>query len=377
MPARPTVPTGPTGLGTEAARLLLRRPALPDSAAEAVPELHTCGPLRDDRALGETVNDRLLDWAADVGIYPGRLEEIRAADFGRLVMLCYPDTDDVERLLAPARCTLAAWAMDDHYCDDTTLGAAPHLLGSRLAAAAAAADRLRLPGRYATEFDDAVRDDPVLTAVRSAVEHLATVATPAQVTRARHAMTSLFPGMAQEATWRATSRVPAVWEYLVNRQANSFRPCLAVIDAVGGYQLADDVWSDPRLQHTLTTATLASSLLNDLYSVHREARDTGQDFNLPLSIAAEDNCSLPEAIERGAALHNQLMRHYEAQAATLALAGPPELRRYLVGVSAWCGGNHAWHHGNPRYASSPPTGLSSWAQPPRRRQRTSDEGDPA
>ncbi|QDQ09193.1 family 2 encapsulin nanocompartment cargo protein terpene cyclase [Streptomyces spectabilis] len=346
------LPTGPTGLGTAAARLLPRRP--PSATATVpdlhIPDLHTCGPLRDDPALGEEVDDRLLAWAAGIGIYPGRLEHVRAARFGRLMMLCHPDTDDVERLLAPARCTLAAWALDDHYCDDADLGAAPHLLGSRLAVAAATLDGLRLPGPCAARFEDAVHHDPVLEAVRSAVGQLARVARPTQLTRARHAMASLFAALAQEATWRATSRTPAVWEYLVNRQANSFRPCLTVIDAVGGYQLGDDLWSDPRLQHAVTTATLASSLLNDLYSVHREAHGAQADFNLPLAVAAEEGCSLQEAVDRSAALHNELMHRYEAQAATLALGGPPELHRYLAGISAWCGGNHAWHRDNPRYA---------------------------
>ncbi|MCQ8772946.1 SAM-dependent methyltransferase [Streptomyces telluris] len=57
-------------------------------------------------------------------------------------MLCHPGTDDIERLLAPARCTLAAWALDDHYCDDPGLGAAPALAGARPAIAAATVDGL-------------------------------------------------------------------------------------------------------------------------------------------------------------------------------------------------------------------------------------------
>jgi hypothetical protein len=45
--------------------------------------------LRDDEALGEEVNDRLVDWAGQVGIYPGQLDRVRAANFGRLMMLTH------------------------------------------------------------------------------------------------------------------------------------------------------------------------------------------------------------------------------------------------------------------------------------------------
>jgi hypothetical protein len=67
--------TGPTGLGTSAARLL--RPST--AAATSTPpsdeslerELYCPPAVRDDRALGEEVNARLIDWTEQVGIYPG------------------------------------------------------------------------------------------------------------------------------------------------------------------------------------------------------------------------------------------------------------------------------------------------------------------
>lgn len=336
----------PTGPGFAAVRP--PRPSRP-AAATTIPALHCPEPLRHDDALATELDARLREWAEHVGIYPGRIDHVLRARFGRLIMLCYPQSDDVERLMIPARCTLAAWALDDHYCDDTILGAAPELVGSRLAIAAAAVHRIRLPSPHAAGLDTAVDRDPVLQAVRSAVEHLAHHATPAQVSRAGHVFTSLFLALGQEATWRATHRTPAVWEYLVNRQFNSFGPCLSVIDLVGGYELDPALWADPRIQQAFTNAALAASLVNDLYSLSRETAYTAGDFNLPLAVAAEEHCTLQEAVERTAAVHDDLMRHYEQQATSLTLTGPPELGRFLAGITAWCGGNHAWHRNNPRY----------------------------
>ncbi|MGH3839020.1 MAG: hypothetical protein ACRDSF_25485, partial [Pseudonocardiaceae bacterium] len=84
------LPDGPTGLGTPAVRVS----AGPSAEDESGSELFCPPALRDDEALGEEVNDRLVDWAGQVGIYPGQLDRVRAANFGRLMMLTHPATDD-------------------------------------------------------------------------------------------------------------------------------------------------------------------------------------------------------------------------------------------------------------------------------------------
>jgi 2-methylisoborneol synthase len=43
------------------------------------------------------------------------------------------------------------------------------------------------------------------------------------------------------------------------------------------------------------------------------------------------------------------MHTFEAEAAALAMAGSPELRRFLAGTWAWLGGNREWHAGSARY----------------------------
>ncbi|MEU1624215.1 hypothetical protein ABZ746_02490 [Streptomyces sp. NPDC020096] len=75
------LPDGPTGWGATAPRPRTGRPA---KGTSAVHELYCPPPLRDDPALGDEVNDRLVHWAEDVGIYAGRLESLRAALPGRV-----------------------------------------------------------------------------------------------------------------------------------------------------------------------------------------------------------------------------------------------------------------------------------------------------
>ncbi|MEV4443114.1 family 2 encapsulin nanocompartment cargo protein terpene cyclase [Streptomyces sp. NPDC049577] len=342
-----SLPTGPTGLGTSAARIVRRKPAAAN--APAVPELYCPPAVRDDPALAEEVNGRLVAWAEELGLYAGRLDRVRAADFGRLMMLAHPDADDPDRLLAAGKCALAEWATDDYYCDDETMGSAPVTLGAHLGVAYAAVDPSHLPAAHVPALEKAMRDDPVRAALRSGLAHLSRYAEASQLNRLRHEIAVLFTGYCQEGSWRTQGRMPAVWEYLAHRQINSFLPCVALTDVVGGYLLPTAEYADPRVRRAVTMASTAATLVNDLYSMAKEEHSSGTEFNLPTVIAAEERCSPREAVERSVRIHDELVRTFEFEAAALALTGSPQLRRFLAGVWAWLGGNREWHSGSPRY----------------------------
>ncbi|GGZ02840.1 terpene synthase [Streptomyces poonensis] len=351
--ARPFAVTGPTGLGTSAARLWARRPPAQPSRGQgeqgASPVLYCPPAVRDDPALGEAVNDRLVAWAEETGIYPGRLDTVRSADFGRLIMLAHPETDDPDRLLAAAKCALSEWAVDDHYLDGEAEEPHPELLGRRLAIAHSVVDQAHLPLRYAPELERVVRDDPVMVALRSALGGLATYVTTTQVQRLRHELAIMFVAYNQEAVWATAGHTPPVWEFLTHRHENSFVPCMVLVDAVAGYQLPQAEFADPRVRRAFTMAGSASVIVNDLYSM---AKEDPTDFSLPRLIAAEERCSLREAVDRTVELHDELMHTYETEAAALARTGSPELRRFLAGVWAWLGGSREWHAGTARYTAT-------------------------
>ncbi|MFX0574784.1 family 2 encapsulin nanocompartment cargo protein terpene cyclase [Nocardia nepalensis] len=343
------IPFGPTGLGTASAYL--------HGTAAPIPPLYCPPPLRDDPALAQLVNDGLIDWARDIGLYAGRLDELRDADFGRLIMLAHPDSNDPDRLLAAAKCAVSEWSVDDYYCeegaDDTapdgTPSSAETELGPRLELAAAAMDPVHLPARYAPQLERALQADPILRAFRTSFEHLSRYATPAQLARLRTEIAGWFIALGAEAGWRASHRMPPVWEYLTNRQPHSFLPCMAPIDVVGDYELQAAEYTDPRVRRVVTTAALASQMVNDLYSMAREDLSDGREFNLPTVLAAEERCSRREAVIRTAAVHDELVHRFEQEAGPLAAVGSAELRRFLGGLWAWMGGNRAWHARSKRY----------------------------
>lgn len=348
----PAVPAPPASAasGTPPAREHPESAGAADSGTGiVVPPLYCPDAVRDDPALAELVNERLVAWAEEIGIYRGRLEMLRACGFGRLMMLAHPDCDDPDRLLAAAKCGLAEWSVDDHWVDEGD-EADPALVGLRNSMAHAVVDPVRMPARYARSFEERVAAEPVLRAFRSGLEHLGRFASPTQVARLRHELAVMFVGYGVEAQWRMSGRRPPVWEYLMHRYENAFFPCMVLIDPVGGYELPAHEFADQRVRRTYLYAAVAAVLLNDLYSMGRE---DPTDTNLPNLIAAEEGVSLQEGVNRAAAIHDEVMRTVEAESAALTALGSPLLGRFLSGMWAWLGGSKEWHATSPRYRSGP------------------------
>ncbi|MBV9143861.1 MAG: hypothetical protein JO115_23575 [Pseudonocardiales bacterium] len=340
--AKSRMPDGPTGLGTSAVRV----PAGRSASGRSGPELYCPPAFRDDEALGEEVNDRLVDWAGQVGIYPGQLDRVRAANFGRLMMLTHPATNDPDRLLAAAKCALAEWATDDHFLDEESLGADAKVIGSRLGITHAAVDPADLPVNYAPQLDQALSEEPVAGAYRSAFDHLARYASPTQVARLRHELAVMFMAYNHEAHWHNAGRTPPVWEYLTHRHENSFLPPMVLVDPIAGYELSSVEFADRRVRRVFALAGSASMILNDLYSM---AKESDTDFDLPKVIATEEKCSPQQAIERTVQIHNELMHTFVEEATVLSHLGSLALRRFLADIWAWLGGNREWHSTTERY----------------------------
>ncbi len=335
------------GIGTSALRIPQNAPPPTESADDDdMPELFCPGPVRDDPELGEEVNNRVVEWAEEIGIYPGELDHLRSCNFGRLIMLTHPATDDPDRLLAAAKCVVAEWAADDYYVDEVALGADPLVVGSRMAKLYATVDPAQLPAKYAPQLDQYRQDEPIDTAFRSAMTHLAQYVSATQLGRFQHQMGILFVAWNQEADWHNNHRTPPVWEYLVQRHLNSYLPPMILIDALAGYELPAAEFYDPRVRRAFTLAGDANVLLNDL---HSGAQESETDFNLLTVIAAEEGCTPREAVKRTVEIHNELMRSFVAEAAALSLVGSPTLRRFFADTWAWLGGSREWHSRTARY----------------------------
>ena len=326
------------------------------SSSVTVPPLYGPDALRDDPALGHAVDDRLVAWwGGEIGARPGELEKLRACGFGRLIMLAHPDCDDPDRLAAAAKCAVAEWAVDDLYLDGDSAESAPERIPPRLAMAYAAMAPARVPPPpYSIQYEEQAQQDPVQKAIRSSWTNLERYASPTQVFRLRHELAVMFVAYNQEAEWHLSGRIPPVWEFLMHRWENAFCPCMVLTDVVGGYEVPPHEYFDPRVRRVFTTAGVASVLVNDLYSLGKEQQvNAGFDFSLPTVLMAEEGCTLQEAVDRTAALHDEFVHYIEAESAALTAQGSPLLGRFLAGVWAWMGGGRRWHATSRRYHSAP------------------------
>ncbi len=362
-------PLSPTGMGTAAALLPSMLAAAgpsrqaPFSKAPGGPgyaerpwgdgshsPLYCPLPERIDQRLADEVDARLRSWAGDRGFSGHELDALGKAAFGRLVTLAHPDTDDPDALLVAAQLNAAWWAADDYYADDTALGAVPARLPQRLTLAMSAMDAIPPTGDLTPPLREAHEGDLVLRMLESAVAHLSRHGTPSQVQRACYSTFAMFVSWTAYAAWRETGEDPPAWEYLAARQHDSFYTSMTLIDVVGGYEVPADLFYEPRVRRASMRAGTASVVVNDLFSVAKDAADEKPVCNLVLLTAADRGCSVEEATEITVALHNDLVRDFEAGHRELAAIPSPELQRYLRGLRAWMGGGFEWHAGHPRYA---------------------------
>ncbi|MFJ5830867.1 family 2 encapsulin nanocompartment cargo protein terpene cyclase [Streptomyces sp. NPDC093089] len=343
---------GPRGLGTAALSLVPRAepPAAPPGApagALIIPGLYYHPVPEPDPVRVDEVSLRIKSWAVDeVQLFPDDWEgEFDGFSVGRYMVACHPDAPTVDHLMIATRLMVAENAVDDCYCEDH--GGSPVGLGGRLLLAHTALDPLHSTAEYQPHWAESLHADAPRRAYRSAMEYFAAQATPSQADRFRHDMARLHMGYLAEAAWTETNHVPEVWEYLVMRQFNNFRPCPTITDTVGGYELPADLHARPGMQRVLALAGNASTIVNDLYSYTKELAGPGRHMNLPVVLAERESLSEKDAYLKAVEVHNDLMRDFEAASAELAAACPvPSVLRFLRGVAVWVDGNHYWHQTN-------------------------------
>ena len=130
---------------------------------------------------------------------------------------------------------------------------------------------------------------------------------------------------------------------------------MTLIDVVDGYELAANLFYEPRVRRAAFQAGTAAVLVNDLYSVAKDTAEARPPCNMVLLIAADRGCSIWEATEVTVKHHNDLVHDFEASHAELRAVPCLDLQRFLRGLRAWMAGSFEWHDTNPRYRSTAPS----------------------
>lgn len=307
-----------------------------------------------DPAKVAEVDRRLEEWARRLELFPPAWNgDFAGFQFGRAVVLQHPRAADLERLTVAGKLLLAENLVDSCYCEeDEGRGASRGRLGGRLVLAQSALDPFHGTPTTQAQWLRGMEADGPLRSYHEAMKDFAAFATPSQTDRFVHDIARLHLGYLAEASWAHTRHRPRVWEYLVMRQFNNFRPCLSIVDAVDGYELPEQLYARPEVQRVTALACNATTLVNDLYSFTKELAADPTHLNLPQVIAANERCGLKNAYLRAVEIHNEIMTAFEEESAVLS-ALSPLVERYAQGLDDWVAGNHAWHATNTHRYSLP------------------------
>ncbi|MER7564411.1 family 2 encapsulin nanocompartment cargo protein terpene cyclase [Streptomyces sp. NPDC097941] len=313
----------------------------------AIPGLRHRQVAPADPVKAAEVDRRLEDWARRLDLFPEAWKgDFSGFQFGRAVVLQHPEAVDLERLTVAGELLLAENVVDSCYCEeDEGRGGARRGLGGRLIVAQSAIDPYHGIPELEEEWREGVRADGPLRAYHFALTDYAALATPSQTDRFVHDIARLHLGYLAEAAWAETRYVPRVWEYLVMRQFNNFRPCLSIVDAVDGYELPEALYARPEIQRVTALACNATTIVNDLYSFTKELASDPTHLNLPQVVAANDKCGLKAAYLKSVEIHNRIMAAFDEESALLS-ATSPLVERYTRSLSDWVAGNHEWHATN-------------------------------
>lgn len=345
---RNVLSSGPRGVGTKTANIaaILNRPEV-----ESDTVIRCRKPYRDDVALGEELNNRLINWAGSMGLYEGHLDYLRKCNFGRLTMLTFAFSNDIERLFFAGQANVSLFGVDDYFVDDERAGVKHDMVGRNLSLCMSVIDDPFLTPKYNSQTREGL-SHPVHIALRDYMASAIKFGTPQQVARLRHEDMCLFLGMCHESSWRMNSMVAPVWEYLGGRQMNGLTTCIAMIDIVEAYEVPHNIYSLPKVRQVVKLAGLITVLINDLVSSKKEEEAGVDQYGIREAIQKEEGCSFDEAHRKGIRLHNEMLRIFEDQCAELMVYATPELRRFLLGIEAWIAGNHQWHITSDRYSGN-------------------------
>ncbi len=283
-----------------------------------------------------------LQWVRDFGLIAGDVaaERFAAAKFGWLAARAYPWTGLAEAAIV-VDWNVWLFLLDDQ-CDEGGIGSDPAGLRAYCAALSAI---LRDP-------DAAPGAEPLARALRDVWGRMRARSAPDWQARFLKDADEYFAACVWEATNRAEGITPTVEEYIYYRPlTGALITDVDLIELTEHLNLPEDARLHPVVQALTAMANNVVCWSNDIISLEKEMR-RGDVHNLVLAIRQRDQCSLPDAVARAAAMHDTEVRRFLATEAELPAFTPAvtaDLRRYVAVLRAWMRGNLDWATDSGRY----------------------------
>ncbi|WP_316525846.1 cytochrome P450 [Kitasatospora brasiliensis] len=172
----------------------------------------------------------------------------------------------------------------------------------------------------------------------------------ARAAREWRACLATFPA---EADHRARGAVPARGLGLTDtmrlrRHGSCLYPFMNIMERVHGADAPAALHAEPALHRLRANTADAATLINDLYSLEREERQSGAAFNTVLTVQRSRGCTRGRAVHAVRAQVVRLRQESEELRREL-LRRHPAGRWYLDGTRELVAGVHAWSSTSDRY----------------------------
>lgn len=288
----------------------------------------------------ETARAATERWAFDCGLTarPELRDRLRVTAPARLAGRVSPHATD-EGLLFNAYWQAWLFLFDDTYCDESELGADP-----------AGTTEVTVWMLGALEHGVAAPHDSFALALADLRARLAATATPVQCERFRAAVTAYLYALAWEAVHRQRRTASDLAEYIrMRRHCSAVPTCLALIDAVNGFELSEEHWCSPELRVAAEAATDITCWSNDIVSFDKEQARSLQVLSLPTVLARSLGLSMQGAMDRCVEMVGERLTQYRAAEKPLLLSGDRSLIRFAADLRHWIAGNLAWSYETGRY----------------------------
>ncbi|MFJ8473391.1 cytochrome P450 [Kitasatospora sp. NPDC094011] len=286
--------------------------------------------------------DRHADWAVHHGLLaPTELPGYRAYALHELIGHAFPRVRGAELDLLV---DMLGWftVLDDHF--DGPPGRRPteaHALVDPLISTLADGPRPTAP------------DGRLLTAWRELWDRQSESASPAWRARAAHEWRACLATFPAEAEHRARGTVPALGLGLaetmrLRRHGSCLYPFMNILERVHGADAPAALHAEPALHRLRANTADAATLINDLYSLEREERQSAAAFNTVLTLQRARGCTRGRAVSAVRARVAHLRRENEALRRDLGRRHPAG-RWYLDGTRELVTGVQAWTSTSDRY----------------------------
>lgn len=279
----------------------------------------------------------IVSWVTSYGLITTETAHRRfeKARFAWLAARAFPDAA-LHELCIIADFNTWLFILDDQ-CDEATAGRKADYLRSMMAGLM---DILHHNRQVTPETGG-----PVPAALSSIWERMRAISSPSWRLRFIRSMDDYFTSCIWEAENREAGITPSVADYVHMRPfTGALLADIEAIEIIEKIYLSREVVEQPLVQRMVQACNNIVCWANDLFSCTKEARQ-GDVHNLVLVLQHARQCTLQEAINEAARMHNEEVAIFVALEKLLPLKGAEtdyELLRYISVLRSWITGNYDW-----------------------------------